>query len=382
MHTQLVVIQPTSLCNIDCQYCYLPNRAVAKRVSQETLEQIFKVLFASPSVSDKLLFAWHAGEPLVLPRGFYKQAFELQDRWNLKQVRIANIFQTNATLITQKWCQFFREHNIQVGVSLDGPRHIHDTKRVDRAGRGTFERVIEGIELLRANNIPYMVISVITRATVGQPDLFWQFFSEQRPSRLGLNPEETEGANISSSFRSDEDIQCYKDFLKRLLELNEQSQHPIPIREFENLMYQIHSSESGWIVQANPMAIVSFDCDGNFSTFSPELLTVSHPEYGNFHFGNVFENSLEDISANPKFQRIQEQIQQGVRQCEQTCAYFAVCRGGSPSNKLYENGTFNSTETIACRLQIQAPTDALLEHLEAKYYLNSASQLDSKLMST
>lgn len=371
MRTRLVVIQPTPLCNINCRYCYLPNRATAKRISQETLEQIFKVLFASSFLSDKILFAWHAGEPLVLPIGFYEQAFQLQKRWNLKQIRVINAFQTNAILITQKWCRFFREHDVHIGVSLDGPEQMHDANRVDRIGRGTFQRAARGIELLDANNILYSIISVITDASVRESDLFWHFFSEKRPMSLGLNPEEIEGINTSSSLRTDEDIHYYQNFLKRLLILNDR--HPsaaIAIREFENINQLIYSSEQTRHAATNtPLEIISFDCEGNFSTFSPELLTASHPEYGNFQFGNVFENALEDIYTNPKFQRVQEEIQQGVKQCEQTCAYFAVCGGGAPSNKLYENGTFNSTETIACRLQVKAPTDAVLEHLEAKYHL-------------
>lgn len=344
---------------------------MAKRISQETLEQIFKILFTSPFISDKLLFAWHAGEPLILPISFYEQAFHMQERWNTQQIQIVNIFQTNATLITQKWCRFFQEHNIQVGVSLDGPEEIHNARRIDRTGKGTFQRVMHGIELLKANNIPYSVISVITSASARQADRFWQFFSRLGTARLGLNPEEIEGIHTTSSFRTDEDIQAYQSFLKRLLVLNDQSQSTaIPIREFENLSQLItSSSQTRHAPTTMPMAIISFDCDGNFSTFSPELLTISHPEYGNFQFGNVFNNTLEDILTNPKFQRVQEEIRQGVQQCEQTCAYFAVCGGGEPSNKLHEMGTFNTTETLACRLQIQAPTDTMLEHLEAKYHL-------------
>ena len=232
MHTQLVIIQPTSLCNINCRYCYLPNRAVKKRISPETLEQLFKVLFASPFLAENILFAWHAGEPLVLPIDFYELAFQLQERWNLKQVHITNAFQTNATLITQKWCKFFQKHNIKVGVSLDGPQQIHDTNRQDRAGKGTFERAMRGVALLRANNIAYSIISVITSASLHQPDQFWQVFSEQQPVRLGLNPEETEGTNISASFGTDADVQDYKHFLRRLLLLNEEHQDPLPLREF------------------------------------------------------------------------------------------------------------------------------------------------------
>ncbi|HTK08735.1 MAG TPA: cyclophane-forming radical SAM/SPASM peptide maturase GrrM/OscB [Ktedonobacteraceae bacterium] len=368
MHTQLVIIQATSLCNINCRYCYLPDRAAARRISPQILEQIFKALFASSFIADEILFLWHAGEPLVLPISFYEQAFQLQERWNVKQVHIVNAFQTNATLITQKWCQFFKTHNVHVGVSIDGPQHIHDANRVNRGGKGTFARTMRGIELLRHNNIPYTAIAVITSSSVGQAELFWQFFSELSPLRLGLNPEEVEGINASSSLHTEENIQRYKEFLKHLLTLNEQAARPVLIREFEELAHQIYEPRPFTYMQTNvPMAIINFDCDGNFSTFSPELLTMTHPEYGDFRFGNILENSLEEIYDNPKFQYIQEQIQQGIRECEKTCAYFSVCGGGSPSNKLYENGTFNSTETRACRLQIQTPTEVLLEHLEEKY---------------
>jgi uncharacterized protein len=348
---------------------------IAKRIKTETLEQIFKVLLSSSFIADEILFLWHASEPLVLPTSFYKRAFQLQEEWNHKRVRIANAFQTNATLITQKWCQFFKDHNIHVGVSLDGPQHIHDANRQDKTGKGSFERTMRGIELLQTNNIPYAVISVVTSASILQPDQFWQFFSELDLIGLGLNPEEKEGINTWSSLRTDEDIKHYKHFLKYLLIMNEESQHPIAIREIEKLKYLVDASPQPiYVQQANiPMAIISFDCDGNFSTFSPELLTLHHADYGDLHFGNVFENSLEEIFNNAKFQRVQKDIQQGIERCKASCAYFPVCGGGSPSNKLSEHGTFSCTETIACRLQIQVPTDVVLEYLEEKYYIISSS---------
>lgn len=371
MKTQLVIIQPTSFCNINCSYCYLPHRAVTRRISAETLSQIFKVLFSSSFVSDKILFVWHAGEPLVLPIGFYEQAFQLQQKWNSNGVRITNAFQTNATLITQKWCHFFKAHNIHVGISLDGPRFMHDANRMDRESRGTFDRVLHSIELLRANRISYSAIAVITKDSLQHPDDFWQFFASLLPARLGLNPEETEGINERASLRTNEDIARYRQFFKRLLELNEQSSHPLPIREIENLMRHIRLGGSLLGSQTNiSMAILSFDCNGNVSTFSPELLTMTHPAYGNFIFGNVFEGRLEDMYAHPKFLEVNEQIQQGVAKCQETCEYFAFCGGGSPSNKLYENGTFDSTETVACQLKVKATTDVLLEYLEGKYYID------------
>ncbi|HEY0757500.1 MAG TPA: cyclophane-forming radical SAM/SPASM peptide maturase GrrM/OscB [Ktedonobacteraceae bacterium] len=376
MHTQLVVIQPTAFCNINCQYCYLSShaRSLARRIEPETLEQVFKVLFASPFISDEILFVWHAGEPLVLPIDFYERALQSQERWNLKKVRVTNAIQTNATLITQKWCQFFQAREIHVGVSLDGPQALHDAYRTDRAGHGTFERVMRGIQLLRAHAIPYTVISVITNASVSHPKEFWDFFAELAPQSIGLNPEEAEGANLVSSLRTEEDVVAYKAFVQHLLALNASSSHPLVVREIEELIGLIDSSAPTLQTLMNmPMGILSFDYAGNFSTFSPELLTMAHPSQGDFLFGNVFANSLEDLLVSPKFLRTYQEIQQGINLCKTTCAYFPICGGGSPSNKLQENGSFASSETMACRLQIQAPADALLEHLEASYNLPPAS---------
>jgi uncharacterized protein len=340
-------------------------------MSFTTLEQIFRVLFASPFVGEKVPCVWHASEPLVLPISFYRQAFEIQNRWNTTGARVTNAFQTNATLITQQWCDFFREHEVQIGVSIDGPRALHDAHRVDRKDRGTFDRAMKGIELLRANNIPFSAIAVITSDTIQHPDEFWHFFHELQPIRLGLNPEEVEGCNSHSSLHSEEGIAQYKQFLQRLLTLNTQSQSFLSIREFDVLLQRIQVGQEMDQADTNtPLAILNFDLEGNISTFSPEMLSITHPIYDKITFGNVFTHSLEDIFTHTKFTRVNTLIQQGVARCKESCQYFALCGGGTPSNKLYETGAFNTTETNACRLHIKAVTDTLLEYLEESYALS------------
>lgn len=368
--TQLVIIQPTSLCNINCTYCYLPDRLKLRRMSLETLDQIFKVLFASSMLSDKLTIVWHAGEPLTMPIWFYEHAFALQKVRNTRNIAITNSFQTNATLINQKWCDFFKAHNIQIGVSIDGPEHIHNAHRVDRAGHGTFQQVMRGIELLRQNDIAYSAIAVITRDAVEKADEIWQFFTRLKPMHLGFNPEETEGVNEHSSLRSSDSVRLYRQFFKRIVALQGESTPMLVVREIEVLMRHMKFGNINVRTQSNTaLAIVSFDTEGNISTFAPELLTMQHPVYENFIFGNVFQNTLEDILVHPKFIELQALIQSGIKQCQATCSYFMFCGGGSPSNKLYENGIFDSTETIACQMHVKAPTDALLAFLEEKYYL-------------
>jgi uncharacterized protein len=116
MKIDTIAIQPTPFCNLDCSYCYLPNRLNTKRMELEILTHIFKLVLPSRFVSDEITVMWHAGEPLIPPVSFYQEAFALQQKWNTKGVRIVNSFQTNATLVTQSWCDFFKAYNIRVGV--------------------------------------------------------------------------------------------------------------------------------------------------------------------------------------------------------------------------------------------------------------------------
>jgi len=318
---------------------------------------------------------WHAGEPLALPISFYREAFGLQDKWNTRGVQVINSFQTNATLITQEWCDFFKAHSVKIGVSLDGPVQIHDAHRVDRAGKGSFHRALRGIDLLQRNGIQYALIAVITKDSVHHPDELWKFFMDLRPVRLGFNPEEVEGIHKYSSLQTDEDVEQYKAFFKHILILSVDTHNPVIVREIGTLIDRIVFGPHLTRSQTNvPMKLLSFDYDGNISTFSPELLNMTSPTHGNFIFGNVFEHTLDDVLTNQKFLEVNAQIQQGVEMCRETCEYFMFCGGGSPSNKLFEKGTFCCTETTACRMHIQAPTSAIIEHMEEAYHITSPAK--------
>ena len=116
--------------------------------------------------------------------------------------------------------------------------------------------------------------------------------------------------------------------------------------------------------QAEPFSIISISTTGDVSTFSPELLTSNHTRYGNFVFGNIYRDSFEAIAESPKFASISAAIARGVANCARTCGYFRVCQGGAPSNKIFENGDFETTETIYCRVTQQAVLDIALELAE------------------
>ncbi len=377
--TRLIVIQPSPLCNINCRYCYLPDRLSTKRIALDILSHIYEYLFALPSISDHLTILWHAGEPLTLPISFYEKAFQCLDQCNTRGIQVTHSFQTNGTLINQRWCDFIKKHNVKIGVSLDGPQHIHDLNRVDRSGKGTFERTMRGIRLLQENDIDVSVIMVLTRYALDYPDAVWQFFREHHLTRICFNIEEIEGVNKQSSLGTSEAINQYKHFFRRLLTLRETCQEgPSFVRELDMTTRRVNFlTRPVWSTENTPMAILSFDCEGNVSTFSPELLTVEHENYGNFIFANVSSNIANDMqsSFNQKFVNICSDVQNGISKCRETCEYFAFCGGGAPSNKLHENGTFASTETMRCKLRVKALIDVYLEHLESKYSLNEYQEL-------
>ncbi len=366
----LVIVQPTSFCNLNCDYCYLPDRQIRNQLSLDLIEPIFRSIFTSPFVGDGFAVAWHAGEPLAVPISFYKSAFALIDeaskKYNHTEAVVVQTLQTNATLITQAWCDLFIERQVEVGVSLDGPAFIHDAHRVTRKGTGSHEATMRGIKLLQANGIPFNVIAVVSKDSLEHADEIYRFFAENGIEDVGFNIEETEGLNTVSSLENKAEVdQRFRAFMQRMWELTAAGGGVFKLREFESICNMIYYDSRLTQTDMNaPFVIVNFDYKGNFSTFDPEMLGVRTEQYGDFFFGNVLTDSLESICHTEKFQRVQADMQAGVALCRETCDYFGVCGGGAGSNKYWENGTFRSSETQACRYRTKVVTDIILAAFE------------------
>jgi uncharacterized protein len=321
----------------------------------------------SPRIIEMIIL-WHSGEPMILPISFYEQAFQLVNKFNTRGVKVVHSIQTNDTLITQSWCDFIKQHHVQIGVSLDGPAHIHNLNRIDRAGNGTFERTMQGINLLQKNDIHPAILVVLTKYSLNFPDAIWQFLIEHNFTNLAFLPEEVLVANKQSTLKTEKELLLYKKFLRRILELRALCEVPPYIREINTLIERMELLASpAPSLDTVPAAFLSFDYKGNMSTFSSELLITSHPPYDNFAFGNIHQCNPDAIFSNQKFLEVYKQVQTGITRCQETCDYFALCGGGSPVHKLCENGDFASTETMYCKLKIKATTDILLDFLEDEY---------------
>ena len=365
---KLVVIQPTPFCNLNCDYCYLPNRHQKHRLSLDLLEPIFKNLFQSQYLGRQFTVVWHAGEPLTMPVSFYESAFDkidlLNREYNSNHCQIFHSLQTNGTLINQAWCDLFKKYRVKVGVSLDGPAFLHDAHRQTRKGLGTHASAMRGISLLQANKIGFSVIAVLTNDSLDFPDEIFNFFIEHQIRNVGFNIEETEGANKSSSLEKDSVEERYRAFMTRLYELAKSTKGYFKVREFEQTKSFIYRERNTLQGQFTPFTMINIAYNGDFSTFSPELLSMKSLDYGDFILGNVRQNSFDSVCQTDKFNRINRDIQAGVKLCQRTCPYYSLCGGGAPSNKYFENGSFATSETMYCRYTKKIITNIVLEDIE------------------
>jgi len=363
----LLVIQPTPFCNIDCRYCYLPNRNSKAVVERSTLVNLFTQVFQSGWARDRLTVVWHAGEPMVMPIGFYRDAFELVERLKPADLSLTHAFQTNGTLIDDEWCAFLAEARVDVGVSIDGPQRLHDRNRVTRAGRGTFDKTIRGIRLLRKHGVPFHVITVLSSESLEAPRELFDFYVSEGIDHVCFNVEESEGEHVSRSFGSADVERAYYGFLSEFWRLSAAAPGKITfIREIEQALRQVLRPKEAVLVNdlVEPFAITSMDHAGNIATFSPELLGLKNERYGDFILGNVNRDALVDLETSASLLRMRADIEAGVARCRETCEYFSVCGGGEPVNKLAENGSFISTQTMFCRLTKMRATDLVLDALD------------------
>ena len=366
--TSLIVIQPTPFCNIDCSYCYLPNRRDKTTMPIETIEEIFRRVLAFPTVSGQVTVVWHAGEPLVLGVDYYEQAFSRIRALCPPGLKLDHSFQTNALLLNEAWCDFIQRWDVKMGVSVDGPAHIHDLARRTRAGKGTQEKAVQGLNLLKSRGIPYYVITVLTRAAFADPDALFGFYRDHAIPEVGFNIEETEGAHLASGLASNFDESMVTRFYARLRELMEQHQYFITIRELEEVAASIRYLEPSGPMNSlvTPFGIITIDVKGGVYTFSPELAGFSSPDFPSFAIGNILEQSYDELRQSPVLNRMVAEIEAGIAMCRAECDYFAVCGGGTPSNKVFENGAFASSETLHCRLTRKRVADYLLGVIEEK----------------
>ncbi|MFE7529890.1 cyclophane-forming radical SAM peptide maturase AmcB [Kitasatospora sp. NPDC057542] len=356
-----VVAQPTSLCNLACLYCYLPHRHRRNHmpvpVAQALAQQITEIteLYPGPPIT----LIWHAGEPMALGIRRFAELLEPFDRL-LAAGQIEHALQTNATLVTDSWCDLLARYRVRVGVSVDGPQELNG-QRVDWAGRPAFRHIMRGIRRLQARGIPFSVISVVGRETIGDPEVMLDFLAGLSPTSIGLNIEEEEGANTDRTPPSRGEALT---FWRRVIAWNRRRPGTPIVRELDQLGRYLQFARTGttphWErVLADPIPTVA--TTGDVVLLSPELAGISSRTYNDFVAGNITERPLSAILADAHHLPYVQEYLNGVDQCERSCDVYEFCRGSQAGNRYFEHGRFDTAETNYCRVSEQALVEALAE---------------------
>ena len=176
-----------STCNIDCSYCFFLSKEALypnekNRMSDATLEAYIQQLLEAHRTPE-VIVAWQGGEPTLMKVEFFRRSVELVEKYRRTGQRVQHTFQTNGILLDDEWCAFFKEHNFLVGLSVDGPREIHDAYRVDRRKQGTFDRVMQGWRLLRKHRVDFNILCTVNAANEKHGRAVYRFFRDEMEAK-------------------------------------------------------------------------------------------------------------------------------------------------------------------------------------------------------
>ncbi|GAA1580354.1 cyclophane-forming radical SAM peptide maturase AmcB [Kribbella karoonensis] len=343
-----LVVQPTTLCNLDCVYCYLPDRLKKRDMTVVVAAAIADGIPAEWPSSGAIDVVWHGGEPLTI--GTERLTGLMQPFEQLRtEGRIRQVVQTNATLITDEWCDVFSTYDVAVGVSIDGPAAM-TSGRVDRRGRPAFERILAGIEQLRRRDVAFTVIAVVGKRQIQDAPLILDFLRDLGCAQVGLNIEEQEGVNDHDGTPTkNEARRFWRDTLDWALANPE-----MEIREIAQLLDFLALSRDQRRADTKHDLIPTIGVDGTVVLLSPELLGTHAPEYGDFVAGNVTSEPLSAILRRAGELRYVAEFSRGIDNCKTACEFFAACQGSHAGNRYFEHRDFTVTETEHCKTSVQA----------------------------
>ncbi|MFN5516409.1 MAG: anaerobic sulfatase maturase [Cyanobacteriota bacterium] len=179
-----VLAKPTgAICNLDCSYCFFLDKEELYpgskfRMSDELLERYIHQLIEAHQTPE-VTVAWQGGEPTLMGVDFFRKAIAYQEKYRKPGMTFENTLQTNGTLLDDEWCEFFKANNYLIGLSLDGPRELHDANRVDKAGRPTFDKVMKGLRLLQKHGVEYNILTTVNRVNSQYPLEVYRFLRDE-----------------------------------------------------------------------------------------------------------------------------------------------------------------------------------------------------------
>ena len=357
-----VMLKPAGAhCNLACKYCYYLEKnklyPTAQRhlMSDEMLEQ-FTREYIEAQTMNQVLFTWHGGEPLLRSIDFYRKALSLQQKYAGGR-RIDNVIQTNGTLLTDEWCEFFAQNHWLVGISIDGPQPYHDHYRLTAAGKPSWQKVMQGIKLLKKHGVEWNAMAVVNAYNVNHPLELYRFFKENGCQFLQFTPiverqtRHEDGRTLASLADKDE------------IPLSEASVTP------EQWGYFLCAIFDEWVRKdVGKIFVEIFDCTlANWMGVSPGICAYSkecghagvmehngdvyscdHFVFPEYKLGNIRDHSLIDMLYGEQQQEFSRLKHSSLpRQCKECDMKFA-CHGECPKNRFMKDKYGDSGLNYLC----------------------------------
>ena len=332
-----VLVKPASAdCNLACPYCfYTPKCKLypdTKRhvMSEAVLEAMIKQLM--PLAGNVASFGWQGGEPTLMGLDFFKKAVDLQAKHAQRGQAISNCLQTNAVLLDEKWAEFLRPYNFLLGVSLDGPKEVHDHFRVNAAGAGSYDRVMDRIRLLRKKNVEFNILTLLNARNSVLGGELYKYFVSQGFKYLQFIPciERDPATGGLAPFGLDPEV--YGRFLcESFDEWGRPGRPNVFVRLFDAFLITHVTGEypyCGFAKECGSYVVIEHNGDVYPCDFFVER---------EWRLGNILETPLEKIVDCEKFQQFRALKQRLNSECEK-CAWLSLCYGGCLKERITLGG--------------------------------------------
>jgi len=352
-----VLVKPTgAVCNLDCKYCFFLSKQTLYpgsdfRMADDVLEEYIRQLLDSqqgPSVA----LAWQGGEPTLMGLDFFLRTMELVAKYRRPGQQVEHSIQTNGTRLDDAWCEFFRQHKFLVGLSVDGPRELHDTYRVDKGGKGTFDQVMGGWEMLRKHGVEFNILCTMHAANVQYPLKVYRFFRDELEARfVQFIPIVERGsadlvsiANVGWGERGSDPRPLYTQsgdqvtgrsvgaaamgqFLVEIFE--EWVRHDVG-----RVYVQLFDTTLGAHLGQYGLCIFSPTCGNALAVeHTGDLYSCDHFVEPDYKLGNIREDHLADLVVSERQRRFGMDKQTTLPEYCRQCDVLYACNGGCPKDR-------------------------------------------------
>lgn len=350
-----IVAKPVGpACNLNCSYCfYLEKRMLFGkrrdyRMSDDLLTRYIRNYIASQPTPE-VEFVWQGGEPTLLGVDFFRRVVDLQQPY-LKAKTISNVLQTNGTLLNDEWCRFLQQHGFLVGISLDGPEHIHDRYRKDRRGRGSFAKVYQGLQLLKSHGVKFNVMASVTRETAREPLIVYDFFRKEQVEFIQFAPvverlpgkaEKDMGLQLAGPITPESSGSSFPDMTACSILPEEYGDFLIAIYEEwvrndvgKTFVMNFEWPLNAWIGNPSSICIHSPQCGQSLVIeHNGDIFGCDHYVYPQYRLGNIGESSIYQLVKTARNLGIGSSKEDSLGATCRECDVLAACRGGCPKHR-------------------------------------------------